>query len=142
MEQLIEFTTRNWELSLAFVATVAMLVYNLFGEKWKGYRSIDPVEAINLINHDDALFLDVRSDKERSPGHVLNSRHIPLNALKTRIHELEKFKSRPVVIGCRSGHRSSHACGQLRKHGFEHVYNLRGGMLAWQNANLPVTTKG
>ena len=142
MEQLIEFATKHWELSLAFAVTVGMLVHNLFGEKWKGYHSVDPVEAINLINHKDAIFVDVRTDRERTQGHVLNSKHIPLNVLKGRIHELEKHKGKHVVVSCRSGHRSSHACGQLRKNGFEHVYNLRGGMLAWQNANLPVTTKG
>ena len=141
MEQLIEFATRHWELSLAFLVTVGMLVHNLFGEKRSSYQSVDPVEAINLINHKDALFIDVRSDRERTGGHVLNSTHIPVNALKGRIHELEKHKNRHVIVGCRSGHRSSHACGQLRKNGFEHVYNLRGGMLAWQDAHLPTSKK-
>lgn len=141
MGRILEFATTHWELSLAFAVTVGLLIHNLFGEKWKSYPTIDPVEAIHLINHREALFLDVRSERERAQGFILNSIHIPLDSLKGRLQELEKHKDKHIVVGCRSGHRSSHACGQLHKNGFAHVYNLRGGMLAWQNANLPVTTK-
>jgi len=52
--------------------------------------------------------------------------------------ELDKFKESPVVICCRSGHRSAQACGQLKKSGFEKIHNLEGGTLAWQDAGLPL----
>ncbi|MGD2084341.1 MAG: rhodanese-like domain-containing protein, partial [Chromatiales bacterium] len=55
---------------------------------------------------------------------------------------LKKFKNRPIVVSCRSGAQSATACRQLRKEGFERVYNLHGGILAWESANLPVSHKG
>lgn len=142
MQQLTDFVTANWELFLALVIILGLLARNLLGEKFQKFQTVDPAEAIGLINHEDALFLDVRTDGEIAQGRILNSIHIPLGSLKTRINELEKHKAKHLIVGCRTGHRSANACSQLHKAGFEHVYNLRGGMMAWQNASLPVTKTG
>ena len=64
--------------------------------------------------------------------------NIPLNGLGNNLKQLEKHKGKPIVAVCRSGSRSNAACRLLRKQGFEHVKNLRGGMMAWESANLPV----
>lgn len=141
MEQLSEFVTSNWELFLALVVILALLVRSFITEKISGCKAIDPYEAVALMNHDEALFLDVRTDGEIAEGRVLNSVHIPLGALKQRLTELNRHRTRPIVVGCRSGHRSGQACGILRKHGFDQVYNLRGGLIAWQNASLPMIRK-
>ncbi len=142
MEKLFEFTVNHWELVLALAVTVAMLAHNLFGARMRGYRQIGPAEATGLINHQDALVVDVREDREYADGHILNCLHIPLGRLRDRIGELEPHKERHVVVYCRSGHRSATACGTLRKSGFENVYNLGGGVLAWRNANLPLNKPG
>ena len=141
MDQLITFTSNNTILVLSIIIVSFMLLNNLFGEKLRGYTSISPVESTQMINRDDALVLDVREMKEYSEGHILDSVHIPLTNLKTRMSEIEKHKTKKVIVACRSGHRSSHACANLRKNGFEQVYNLRGGVMAWQNANLPLIKK-
>jgi rhodanese-related sulfurtransferase len=52
---------------------------------------------------------------------------------------LGKYRDRPVSVYCRSGNQSLSACGKLRKQGFEKVYNLKGGVLGWQQADLPVS---
>ena len=62
---------------------------------------------------------------------------IPLGELRNRIGELEKYKTKPIIMVCRSGSRSAGACGILSKQGFTEVYNLAGGMIAWQQSNLP-----
>jgi len=141
MDQLITFTSNNLILVLAILIVSYMLFNNLFGEKLRGYTSISPVESTQMINHDDALVLDVREMNKYSDGHILNSVHIPLSNIKTRMSEIEKYKAKKVIVACRSGHRSSHACANLRKSGFEQVFNLRGGVMAWQNANLPLIKK-
>ncbi|MDO8930898.1 MAG: rhodanese-like domain-containing protein, partial [Rhodocyclaceae bacterium] len=64
-----------------------------------------------------------------------------LAQLDKRLSEIDKFKERPVIVCCASGNRSSSACGTLRKAGFQRVYNLAGGIGAWTDAGLPVTTK-
>ncbi|MDX1345773.1 MAG: rhodanese-like domain-containing protein, partial [Sedimenticolaceae bacterium] len=72
---------------------------------------------------------------------IVNSVNLPINGFKNQIKQLEKQKEKPIIVSCRSGNQSQMACRELRKAGFEKVYNLRGGVLAWQSANLPLTKK-
>ncbi|MDH5370004.1 MAG: rhodanese-like domain-containing protein [Gammaproteobacteria bacterium] len=141
MDQLITFTSNNTILVVAIIIVSLMLIHSLVGEKLRGYTSISPAESTRMINHDDALILDVRENNEYSDGHIINSLHIPLSTLKTRMSELEKHKTKNIIVACRSGHRSSQACANLKKGGFEHVFNLSGGIMAWGNASLPLVKK-
>ena len=141
MDQLITFASHNTILVVAIILVSLMLIHSLVGEKLRGYSSISPAESTQMINRDDALILDVRESNEYSEGHIINSLHIPLSALKTRMSDLEKHKAKKVIIACRSGHRSSQACATLRKAGFEQVFNLSGGVMAWESASLPLIKK-
>ena len=141
MDLYINFVSHNWMLIIALVVILVMLFLNLFGNKLRGYEVIDPVASVKLINHEDAVVLDVRENNEYHNGHILNSIHIPQGNLASRITEIEKYKAKPIIVGCRSGHRSGHACALLKKQGFETVYNLKGGVMAWQSVNLPLTRK-
>ncbi|MBI3562921.1 MAG: rhodanese-like domain-containing protein [Gammaproteobacteria bacterium] len=128
-------------LTLAFVVLTAMLIYSFFSNKLRGFNGTAPAEAIRLINRDNAVVLDVREENEFHSGHIVNAIHIPLSFLKSRISELEKHKDKPIIVGCRSGQRSATACGILKKHGFEKVFNLNGGVTAWQQDSLPLVKK-
>lgn len=116
----------------------SMLLWSVIGNRIRGIKEVDCVAALQLINHKNALVLDVREDSEYKAGHVLNAKSIPLGKLKERIGELEKHKERPVLVACRTGNRSGNACTMLGKQGFAQVYNLAGGIMAWQKANLPL----
>ena len=87
------------------------------------------------------MVVDVRPVADFSQGHILHSVNVPMNGFKNQIQQLKKHQERPIIVSCRSGAQSAQACAQLRKAGFEKVYNLRGGILAWQNASLPVSRK-
>ena len=139
MENLPTFISNNILLVMAFLVVLIMLLMNIFGPAIKGYKVITPALATHMINKEDALILDIRQDNEFVGGHIVNAKHIPLSFLNDRLSELEKHKNKPVIAVCRTGHRSSHACSVLKKAGFESVYNLSGGVLAWENANLPLT---
>ncbi|MDH3327110.1 MAG: rhodanese-like domain-containing protein, partial [Gammaproteobacteria bacterium] len=91
-----------------------------------------------MMNDDDTLVLDVRLEKEYKEGHILGSVHIPLGALESRIRELDQYKGNTVVIYCQTGMRSKQAGNTLKKHGFENMFNIDGGLGAWAAANLPV----
>ena len=140
MEQLLEFAGNHPLLVGAFAAVLAALIWNLVTDPG-GKNAVDPASATALINHEDAVILDVRSMNEYKDGHIVNAINIPLNSLSNSVKQLEKHKDKPIVAVCRSGSRSGAACNTLRKNGFENVKNLRGGMLAWENANLPVKRK-
>ena len=134
----MDFVQQNIMWVMAAVISGAMLLVSIARSSGKG---ISVTEATLLINREDAVVLDVRETSEWSAGHVPNARHIALGQLDKHLSELEKFKSRPVIICCASGNRSSSACGTLKRAGFERVFNLSGGLGAWTGAGLPVTTK-
>jgi rhodanese-related sulfurtransferase len=84
--------------------------------------------------------LDVREQEEYCDelGHLCGSRLIPLKTLPSKAGELEDLKGSEIVVVCRAGVRSSTAAAILTGLGFEHVSNLKGGMLEWNEAGLPV----
>ena len=139
MEQMSNFIVGHWELFGALAVILFLLARTWFGPG--AVNLLMPTEAIQLINHKDALVVDVRTDKEYQQGHVMNALHIPLGMLENRIAELQAYKASAIVMVCRSGARSGQAASKLKKQGFVDVHNLGGGMLAWERANLPVTTK-
>jgi rhodanese-related sulfurtransferase len=141
MSQLIEFIGNHGLLVGAFVGVLAMLIWNIIGDAISGIESVPPLQAVGLINHENALILDVREANEFESAHIINALHISVGSLGNNLAKLDKYRQQPIVVGCASGNRSSHACRILKKNGFEKVYNLKGGMLAWQSAGLP-TAKG
>ncbi|MDH5784365.1 MAG: rhodanese-like domain-containing protein [Chromatiales bacterium] len=141
MAQYIEFVTNHWDLFAALAIILFMLMGSNFSSRLRGYSQVEPVDAVRIYNHEDAVILDVRDDKEYEEGHILDSLHIPLGKLGERLSELANMREKAIIVSCRSGHRSATACARLRKEGFETVYNLKGGVLAWQNAGLPLQKK-
>ncbi|WPL19640.1 Thiosulfate sulfurtransferase GlpE [Thiorhodovibrio winogradskyi] len=138
LAQLVEFVSNHWILFLALVVISALLIHNLIvGDQ----GSIDPLGATDLINRQDATVIDVRPSADYAKGHIINALNIPMNGFRNQTATLAKYKNKPLIVSCRSGSQSQMACGILRKQGFEEVYNLRGGVMAWQNANLPLTRK-
>lgn len=140
MEQLIEFGTNHAALVIAFVGIAGFLVWNIFFDPINK-EAVSPVEGTALINHEEAVVIDTRSMAEFKQGHIVNAVNVPLNGLNNQLKTLEKYKDRPIIVACRSGSRSGAACKLLKKAGFDNVHNLRGGMLAWENASLPVNRK-
>jgi rhodanese-related sulfurtransferase len=136
--QLIDFVGNHWILFMALGVILGLLTYNLLvGEK----GSVDPVGATMLINQKDATVVDVRPAADYAKGHIINAVNVPMNGFKNQTAALGKFKDKPVIVTCRSGAQSQGACSLLRKSGFPEVYNLKGGVLAWESANLPLTRK-
>lgn len=140
-QQLLEFAANHWILTLAFFTTLGFLLWTLVSPGFFGPDRVSPTEAIQLINHEGALVLDVRTDEEIAEGSIINAMHLPHATLAAQIKRLEKYRTKPIIAACRSGGRSSTACSILRKHGFERVYNLSGGVTAWRNAGLPLARK-
>jgi len=132
----LEFINQNILLIGLVVMSGGALLWQLFGGA--GVNGVNPVEATLLINREDAHVVDVRETDEFANGHLPDARHIPLSKLADRVGEIEKFKGKPVIVCCASGMRSSRACGQLKKLGFDNVHNLAGGIDAWVGAGYPI----
>jgi len=132
----MEFINQNVMLIGLVVMSGGMLLWQMFGGA--AGNAVNPAEATLLINREDAHVVDVREAEEFAKGHLPDARHIPLSKLADRAGEIEKFKGKPVIVCCASGMRSSRACGQLKKLGFDNVHNLAGGLDAWVGAGYPI----
>jgi rhodanese-related sulfurtransferase len=116
-----------------------MLIWPLVNRLSAGsVAQVGALEAVQLMNRRDAVMLDVRDAEEYAAGHVPHARNIPLAQLGDRLRELEKLKSRPIVIIGDLGARSAKVSGALQKIGFTDVFALRGGLRGWVEASLPV----
>lgn len=134
----MEFVQQNFHWIGLAVASGGMLLWDLFNKEGGG---ISVQEATVLLNREDAIVIDVRETHEWSTGHIAGARHVALAQLPTHISEIEKLKERTVIVCCASGNRSSSAVKTLKNAGFAKVHNLSGGIGAWRDAGLPVTTK-
>lgn len=134
-----EFIMNNLALVALFVASGAMLLWPEISKiTGGGAAELGTLEATRLMNQGPALVLDVRDPKEYAEGHLPKARHIPVRELSGRLGEIAKFKDKPVIVTCRSGTRSAAACRLLKKSGFTKVFHLKGGIVEWQKASLPV----
>jgi rhodanese-related sulfurtransferase len=131
---LVKFIIDNiWLLALILVSGGALLWPNL---QRRGSK-VSLLQATQLINQGKTVIVDVRDPAEFAAGHVRDARNIPAKELPKRIGELDKFKSKAVIVVCSSGVQSSKATGQLKNAGFGEVYSLDGGLAAWQAQGLP-----
>lgn len=98
-------------------------------------NTLSAKEAQTYIQEQKPLILDVRQRGEFEGGHIQGAKLIPLNELGGRLKELPQ--DREILCVCRSGARSGAAASQLRAAGYN-VVNMRGGMISWESAGLPV----
>lgn len=104
-------------------------------------RQLSATEVSERIKRPDPpVLLDVREQSEFAGelGHVKGAIQIPLGELTERVKELSGVKDREIIAICRVGQRSTTAAAILTGLGFEHVSNMKGGMLDWNDAGLPV----
>lgn len=130
-----DFILNNLALVALFLASGVMLFWpEIMKLTGGGGAEIGTLEATRLMNQ-GSLVLDVRDEKEFAAGHLPRARHIPLRDLSGRLGEIGKFKDKPVIV---TGARAGSACRFLRQSGFNNVFQLKGGVAAWQQASLPV----
>ncbi len=93
--------------------------------------AIELNEWLKDAERSDPLLLDVREPDEYAAYRIEGAKLIPMRTIPSRLHEIDRKAD--VVMICRSGARSYHAGMFLKQNGFERVYNLAGGVIAWSN---------
>ncbi len=86
---------------------------------------------------DEIELLDIRSDAEVAQGVLPHSQHVPMHLIPLRMNDFPKDKD--VILYCRSGARSYHACSYLMQQGVTNVINLRGGIISWARNGYEIT---
>ncbi len=132
----MSFLIENWFLIVVAVVSGALLAKPHLQRRGGG-GAVTTSEAVQLVNREKAVLIDVSEPAEYAAGHPAGARNIPFGSLETA-KNLPSNKALPLVVVCPSGSRASRAVGVLQKLGFEKARPLTGGLRAWREANLPI----
>lgn len=132
----MDFLFDNWLLVLVALTSGAMLAWPWLQGSGKG---VTPGMAVQLINRERAVLIDVREPDEYAKEHVVGAKNLPLGDLEERLPGAVKNKTRPLILICAGGARAQRGVAVARKLGYEDVQTLAGGMSAWRDAHLPLT---
>jgi rhodanese-related sulfurtransferase len=133
----VKFLVDNWMLIVVAFASGAMLLWPVL-TSGAGAGSLTATGAVQLMNHDKAVVIDVCEASEFAAGHVVGAKHVPLARLQEQLPGVVKNKATPLILVCASGMRSRSAVAIAKKLGYEQAQSLSGGMSAWKAANLPI----
>jgi rhodanese-related sulfurtransferase len=132
----VKFFIDNWFLFLTAVVSGGLLLWPMVNRAAGGAK-VSAAQAVQLINREKAVLIDVSEPAEYASAHAAGSRSVPLGGLEAS-SDLPKNKALPVVVVCPTGARAARAAGILKKLGFENPRVLAGGLAAWREANLPI----
>ena len=139
MERLLEFVGNHPLYFSLLISILMLLIWNIFGDMLSGVKLSPPEEVTRLINRDNAKVLDLRTQKEFEKGHIIDAINISADQVPGQLDKLKKYKKNGVILCCATGFVSSKTARKLMNEGYEKVFSLKGGILSWQNANLPLT---
>ncbi|MDO8285422.1 MAG: rhodanese-like domain-containing protein [Rhodoferax sp.] len=132
----MKFIFDNWMLIAIAVASGSLLLWPVL--QGAAMAGLDPAGAVQLINREKGVVIDVCEPAEFAAGHVGGSRNIPLGELENKLAGTVKNKALPLILVCQSGARSARAVAIAKKLGYEQAQSLGGGLASWRAANLPV----
>lgn len=141
MTRFFEFVQHH---ALLVTAAVALAVIGLIVELRHRARSataVSPADAVRLINS-NALVIDVRPAEAFAASHIIDARHIPQAEIASQTDALKKYREKALIIACDNGAASAAAATALKALGFSKVVNIRGGLEAWKQENLPLVSGG
>lgn len=138
MESYISFINQHWILSGLFLVLLLAIVLNEFLLSFLKSDSLTTAEALEFINHKEAVVVDIRNPNLFAEGHILGSLNIPLPFFDKKAGLLDKFKDRNMIVICELGQSSRKGLAELKKKGFK-AFSLSGGIAAWRTAGLPLS---
>jgi rhodanese-related sulfurtransferase len=133
----VKFLLDNWMLISVALTSGALLVWPVIAGGARA-GSLSPANAVQLINREKAVVIDVGEPHEFAAGHVIGAKSVPFGQLQDKLPGLVKNKALPVIMVCPVGARAARAVGVAKKLGFEHAQSIAGGLKAWRDAGLPV----
>jgi len=131
----VKFLIDNWMLIAIALTSGALLMWPVIQSSGGGLTAEG---AVQLINRQKAVVIDVCETEEFAAGHVGGAKNIPLNQLEEKLAATVKNKAVPLILVCQTGARSGRAVAIAKKLGYEQAQNLTGGLKTWRAANLPV----
>lgn len=137
MQDILSFIQNHWMLTAALVIIFVLLLVTELIRQRHGAKRLSPLQATQLINHQDAVIIDVRSTDAFKTGHIVGAISVPFAELENKSKKLEKYKSRPIILVCAAGLESARATTLLMKQGLS-ASILAGGIRSWRDAEMPL----
>lgn len=136
MQDLITFITNHLMLSIAALL-VLILLFIVETMRAKRLSGVSPQQTVQLINHDNAVIIDIRPKEAFQKGHIIDAYSMTNTEINENPKKLERFKNRPLIIVCATGVESHKMAAQLMKSGYN-AHAITGGIRAWIDAQLPL----
>ena len=139
MQEYIAFFQENMILSLVWVGLLVALIMNIVKSSTAAYKEITAAQTTQLMNRENGVVVDIRSKDEFRKGHITDAVHILPSDIKAgNFGSLENRKGDPIIVVCKTGQTAQESANLLAKAGFEKVNLLKNGLIAWNEANLPL----
>ena len=132
--EFFDFISEQWILVSIFMVLIYLFAIN---ERTKSGKTVSPHVTTRMINRGEAILLDIRDTKAFKAGHIAGAISIPHTKLNQKISELEKHRTKAVIIADKNGQQAGAVGRQLQQQKFS-ILRLGGGMMEWQNQSLPV----
>jgi rhodanese-related sulfurtransferase len=133
----VKFLIDNWMLLSIALASGGMLAWPVIAGGMNA-GALTASGAVQLINREKAVVVDVGDVEEFAAGHVGGAKNVPFSELENKLSGAVKNKALPLILVCPNGARSARAVAVAKKLGYEQVQALGGGLKAWKEANLPL----
>ena len=132
----MKFFIDNWMLISVALASGGMLLWPVI--QGASASGLSPAQAVQLINRERAVIVDVSETEEFAAGHLGGAKNVPVGQLEQRLPEVVKNKGLPLILVCPNGSRANRALAVAKKLGYEKAQVLAGGLKSWKEANLPI----
>jgi rhodanese-related sulfurtransferase len=136
MGQLGQFIMNHWGLWLALVGILILIFINETLAQKKRAKELTPQAAVDLINNENAVVIDIRDAETFRKGHIIDS--LRVNPDDFNESRMDQYKAKPIILVCNKGLQSATLATKLKEQGFSQPLVLAGGIGAWQAAELPL----
>jgi rhodanese-related sulfurtransferase len=134
----MKFIIDNYLLFIVAIGSGSMLMWPTFKSAVLGGGALSTSAAVQLINREKAVIVDVSEAEEFAAGHIGGAKNVPVSQIEAKLEAAAKNKALPLILVCTTGARASRVQGMAKKLGYENAQVLAGGLKAWKEANLPV----
>ncbi|BGI50890.1 MAG: rhodanese-like domain-containing protein [Arsenophonus endosymbiont of Ceratovacuna japonica] len=139
IQEIIQFINKYTIISLIWIILLISVITLTIKELFNKIKNITSSQAIQLINKEKAIIIDLRSNENFYKGHIVNSINLTLSEIKyNNIDKIKKYKHKPIIIVSTNGIEAYKPAKQLIQYGFKYIFILKKGINGWSNENLPL----
>lgn len=139
MTDIAIFIQNHGVLSLSWIVIVLLIVLYELHIALTAAKALTPQQAVNLMNQQGAIVIDLRTSVEFNQGFIVNSVNIPVETLSNNSKQLQSYQDKMVILVCSNGMASKKQASELlKRHILKNVHILARGISSWKEAGLPL----